>query len=52
MKKIVIMGNSGSGKSTLAKMLMVKYALPHLDLDTLAWQDSIQPKRKPIEENR
>ncbi len=51
MKRIVIFGNSGSGKSTLAKMYSSKYLLPHLDLDTVAWKNTIPPTRKPIEES-
>lgn len=49
MKKILIFGNAGSGKSTLAKMLSKTYALPHLDLDTLAWNETNPPSRAPIE---
>ena len=48
MQKIVILGNSGSGKSTLAKNYVQKYGLPHLDLDSLAWQNTQPPKRKPL----
>jgi len=51
MKKIVIFGNSGSGKSTLAKRYSAKYNLPHLDLDTLAWQNSMPPERRKVEES-
>ncbi len=51
MKKIIIFGNSGSGKSTLAKHLAEKYQLSHLDLDTLAWNNTSPPLRKPIEES-
>ena len=49
MRKIVIFGNSGSGKSTLAKILSEQYDLSHLDLDTLAWNDTIPPTRAPID---
>ena len=42
MKRLVVMGNSGSGKSTYAK----RAGLPHLDLDTLAWDPG--PKRRPV----
>ena len=49
MKRIVIFGNSGSGKSTLAKHLSSKHKLAHLDLDTLAWQDTQPPTRQPID---
>ncbi|MGR6871574.1 AAA family ATPase [Pseudomonas sp. HK3] len=49
MKRIVIFGNSGSGKSTLAQHLSTTHNLAHLDLDTLAWQDTQPPSRNPIE---
>jgi adenylate kinase family enzyme len=52
MQKILIFGNSGSGKSTLAKQLSDKYSLEHLDLDVLAWSNSVQPIRKPITESK
>jgi adenylate kinase family enzyme len=52
LKKIVIFGNSGSGKSTLARELKEKENLPHLDLDSIAWKDSIPPARKPINESK
>ena len=51
MTRIVIFGNSGSGKSTLAKQLSTKYALSHLDLDSLAWEDSVPPCRKALHES-
>ncbi|WP_283786084.1 AAA family ATPase [Bermanella sp. WJH001] len=51
MKRIVIFGNSGSGKSTLAKHLSLTHQLSHLDLDTLAWQDTQPPSRKPLSES-
>ena len=51
MKKIVIFGNSASGKSTLAKKLSALNNLKHLDLDSVAWQESILPKRKSIEDS-
>ena len=40
------MGNSGSGKSTVAR----RSGLPHLDLDTLAWDPG--PKRRAREQSR
>ena len=52
MRKILIFGNSGSGKSTLAKSLCELEKLSHLDLDTLAWEASVPPKRKPLKESR
>lgn len=51
MKKVLVFGNSGSGKSTLAKQLSASKGLAHLDLDTLAWQPSTSPERKPIAES-
>ncbi|MBU2865219.1 AAA family ATPase [Reinekea forsetii] len=51
MTTIVVFGNSGSGKSSLAKNLAEKYQLTHLDLDTVAWQPIMPPKRKTIEES-
>ena len=51
MHRVVIFGNSGSGKSTLARQFSSTHGLTHLDLDTLAWQDSSPPARKPIEES-
>ena len=52
MRKILIFGNSGSGKSTLARKLCAGNGLTHLDLDTLAWQPSSPPVRKPLDESR
>jgi len=49
MNRVVIFGNSGSGKSTLAKEYSVKYNLAHLDLDTLAWDESLPPRRRECE---
>jgi adenylate kinase family enzyme len=51
VRKVVIFGNSGSGKSTLAKQISSSESLPHLDLDTLAWQASAPPKRRPLNES-
>lgn len=47
----MIFGNSGSGKSTLAKEICEAENLSHLDLDTLAWQPTSPPERKPIVES-
>jgi adenylate kinase family enzyme len=52
MKKVLIFGNSGSGKSTFAKKLRQSDGLAHLDLDTLAWQDTVPPERKPLIESK
>jgi adenylate kinase family enzyme len=46
MTRYVLLGNSGSGKTTLAHQL----ALPHLDLDTLAWYPGTPPRRRPLAE--
>jgi adenylate kinase family enzyme len=51
MNKVLIFGNSASGKSTLALKLASQYKLAHLDLDTLAWQVSKPPTRKPLSES-
>ncbi|MEH6576847.1 MAG: AAA family ATPase [Amphritea sp.] len=51
MSNILIFGNSGSGKSTLAKSLCKTHGLAHLDLDTLAWEATVPPERKPLEES-
>jgi adenylate kinase family enzyme len=48
MARVVIMGNSGSGKSTLARRLA--RGGPHLDLDTLAWDEG--PRRRALAESR
>lgn len=49
MKKILIFGNSGSGKSTLAKYMCKPDGLAHLDLDSLAWEDSLPPQRRNLD---
>ncbi len=51
MRKVLVLGNSGSGKSTLAKELRDAEGLAHLDLDSLAWQDSSPPQRAALEES-
>jgi adenylate kinase family enzyme len=45
--RTVVLGNSGTGKSTLAARLARSGALPHLDLDTLAWLPTAPPQRRP-----
>lgn len=52
MNKVILFGNSGSGKSTLAKKLTEEFQLVHLDLDTLAWQATDPPSRKPFSESK
>jgi len=44
MTRHVLVGNSGSGKSTLALRLARGGDLPHLDLDTLAWEAATPPQ--------
>lgn len=51
MRNILIFGNSGSGKSTLARSLSDLEKLSHLDLDTLAWEATIPPERKQLDES-
>lgn len=48
-RRVLIFGNSGAGKTTLAKQLQEKFNLAHLDLDTLAWQDTNPPERTDLE---
>jgi adenylate kinase family enzyme len=48
VNRYVLLGNSGSGKSTLAARLARSYALPHLDLDVLAWEATNPPRRRPV----
>jgi len=50
MKKLLIFGNSGSGKSTLAKYMRKSEGLAHLDLDSLAWEETLPPQRRHIED--
>jgi adenylate kinase family enzyme len=47
MRRLLVLGNSGSGKSTLAARLARQGELAHLDLDTLAWQAVVPPRRRP-----
>ena len=49
MHRILITGNSGSGKSTMAAQVATEYGLPHLDLDTLAWESPAV--RRPLDES-
>ncbi|MDP5052907.1 MAG: AAA family ATPase [Congregibacter sp.] len=49
MTRTIIFGNSGSGKSTLAKQLCSHGERAHLDLDTLAWEATTPPQRKPLQ---
>ncbi len=52
MHRIVIFGNSGSGKSTLALEKAELLSCPHLDLDTLAWEEGFSsPTRRPLEDS-
>jgi len=47
VNRYILLGNSGSGKSSLAARL----ALPHLDLDTLAWEPTTPPQRRSLAES-
>lgn len=51
MPRYVLLGNSGSGKSTLAQRLAREAGLPHLDLDTLAWEPAMPPRRRVVAES-
>lgn len=48
MARYLLLGNSGSGKSTLAARLARLGGVPHLDLDTLAWELAPPPRRRPV----
>lgn len=41
-KRIVIIGKTGSGKTTLARELAETLGYPHIELDSLYWQDNWQ----------
>ncbi len=45
-QRLVIFGNSGSGKSTLARAYAQQPGMTHLDLDTIAWDET--GKRSPL----
>jgi adenylate kinase family enzyme len=49
MPRVIIFGNSGAGKSTLAQKLAREQGLAHLDLDTLAWEPTSPPERRPLD---
>jgi adenylate kinase family enzyme len=49
--RYVLIGNSGSGKSTVASRLARARDLPHLDLDTLAWEPVTPPRRRAAEDS-
>lgn len=51
MNRVIIFGNSGSGKSTYAKQLAQQHDLAHLDLDTVAWKESMPPERLSLVES-
>jgi adenylate kinase family enzyme len=51
VSRLVVFGNSGSGKSTLALRLAACGKMPHLDLDTLAWQGVTPPRRRAVAES-
>ncbi|WP_371372195.1 shikimate kinase [Thalassotalea aquiviva] len=48
MKKIIIFGNSSSGKSTMAKNMARTSNIEHLDLDTIAWENTTPPVRMTL----
>lgn len=45
MERIVVFGNSGSGKSTISKRLSDSQGLPHMDLDSIAWEMGSNPPK-------
>jgi len=51
-QRIVIFGNSGAGKSTLARVRADALKCPHVDLDTLAWEEGVvPPTRRSLSES-
>ena len=40
MKRVVVIGSSGAGKSTFAKKLADILGEPHIELDTLHWEEN------------
>jgi adenylate kinase family enzyme len=51
MNRYILLGNSGSGKSSLAARLARTCSLPHLDLDTLAWEPTKLLQRRTFAES-
>lgn len=44
IRRAVVVGTSGSGKSTFARQLAEKLGCPHIELDSVYWQDNWQPR--------
>jgi len=42
--RILIYGNSGSGKTTMARENALALGIPHLDLDSLTWEEPLVRK--------
>ena len=40
--RMIVIGNSGSGKTTFAAQIAASLRCPHVDLDTVYWQDQIR----------
>jgi len=45
-KKVHIIGPAGSGKTTISSHLAEHYAIPHLNLDDIAWDKHARPYSK------
>jgi adenylate kinase family enzyme len=45
--RLILLGNAGAGKSTMACRIISASKIPHLSLDTIAWDEG--PKRKPLD---
>lgn len=50
--KVLVLGNAGAGKSTLCTRLAVRYSVPSLSLDDVAFQEGAvrRPLRDSVEE--
>ena len=46
-ERSVIYGNSGSGTTTMARALASTLGVPHLDLDSIAWDEPLVRKAMP-----
>lgn len=43
-RRVIVYGNAGSGKTSMARLLSARLSVPHLDLDTIAWERPVVRK--------